>query len=29
VLTIVSPESAQLDLETGSRPITFTLSKVG
>ena len=29
VLTIVSPESAQLDLETSSRPITFKLSKVG
>jgi hypothetical protein len=29
VLTIVSPESAQLDMETSSRPITFKLSKVG
>jgi hypothetical protein len=29
VLTIVSPQSAQLDLETSSRPITFKLSKVG
>jgi hypothetical protein len=29
VLTIVSPESARLDLETSSRPITFTLSKIG
>jgi hypothetical protein len=29
VLTIVSPQSAQLDLETSSRPITFKLSKIG
>jgi hypothetical protein len=29
VLTIMSPQSAQLDLETSSRPITFKLSKVG
>lgn len=29
VLTIVSPESARLDLETSTRPITFRLSKVG
>jgi hypothetical protein len=29
VLTIFSPQSAQLDLETSSRPITFKLSKVG
>jgi len=27
VLTIVSPESARLDLETSTRPISFTLSK--
>lgn len=29
VLTIVSPESARLDLETSTRPISFTLSKIG
>jgi hypothetical protein len=28
VLTIVSPESARLDVETSTRPITVTLSKV-
>ena len=28
VLTIVSPASARLDLETSSRPISFTLSKI-
>ena len=29
VLTIVSPESARLDLETSTRPISVALSKVG